>query len=306
VTISLGQGTCAAVDSSQTSQVQGIATDTPPVNPDCTVTIINKVNKGEIYIGKDDSQTAPANAVGGATFRLTLGDLDLCVTDGVNPAVANAAVPECANAEWVPDMAPGAVGTAKVTGLMLGTWHVFEVLEPVGYGPDTCGGERIAPLTATSKSWSIAGPGCTAASPGWTAFHNETSTRNLEICKVVVGNGDGYIDGGVFKFDVTGIDAIVLVAYEPALDATEWAEGTAVCETVKLRSPGDCPTEVDTLARRHGWEGAGTTTIRSTRITILWFGRHEGTANVPGDTDSVNLYNKTDPRTPRSHTKHIV
>ncbi len=197
VTISLGQGTCAAVDSSQTSQVQGIATDTPPVNPDCTVTIINKVNKGEIYIGKDDSQTAPANAVGGATFRLTLGDLDLCVTDGVNPAVANAAVPECANAEWVPDMAPGAVGTAKVTGLMLGTWHVFEVLEPVGYGPDTCGGERIAPLTATSKSWSIR-PGSTAEAPA-DSLPQRSVDPHLEICKVVVGNGDGYIDGGVFQ-----------------------------------------------------------------------------------------------------------
>jgi hypothetical protein len=135
---------------------------------------------------------------------LTLGDLDFCVTDGVNPAVANPAVTECANATWVPDMALAAVGTARVTGLMLGTWHVFEVAEPAGYGPDTCGGERIAPLTATQKSWSIAGPGCTVASPGWTAFHNLPLDKEIVIEKRFVQLNGYTPDSGdypTFQFD---------------------------------------------------------------------------------------------------------
>ncbi|MBE0609510.1 MAG: hypothetical protein IH609_09030 [Dehalococcoidia bacterium] len=141
-------------------------------------------------------------------------------------------------------------------------------------------------------------------------FYNKTlpRTRDLEICKVVVGNGDGYIDGGVFKFDVTGIDAIELVAYEPALDATDGAEGTAVCETVKVALGQVTVTEWMARPPTYGWEGSwNDDDPLYPQNDVYGLGVMKETANVPGDTDSVTFYNKTDPRTREiTITKHFV
>lgn len=132
----------------------------------------------------------------------------------------------------------------------------------------------------------------------------ELCTRDLEICKVVVGNGDGYIESGTFNFDVreagagpnifNGVGG--LSAAEPNPDTAN-SDGTEVCVTKQVPTTKNIEV-VEWSSRPVGWVGdasgypqysinGGTRTSNNTTSSIA-----AGSSSV-----KVTFYNKTLPRT---------
>ena len=61
------------------------------------------------------------------------------------------------------------------------------------------------------------------------AGNPDLCNRTVKVCKIVVGNGDGVVDGGQFAFGYDSTTSVKVAAYEPAGDATDGTEGTKVC-----------------------------------------------------------------------------
>ncbi|HQZ86418.1 MAG TPA: THxN family PEP-CTERM protein, partial [Actinomycetota bacterium] len=115
--------------------------------------------------------------------------------------------------------------------------------------------------------------------------------RTLEVCKVVVGNGDGIVQGGEFKFTADGKD-VALTANEPAGDATDGALGTEVCTKVEVGAGTVTVFEWNPPARPANWNGDDPLFPQN---SVYGFGSKKETANVPADVSKVVFRNKTNP-----------
>ncbi len=139
---------------------------------------------------------------------------------------------------------------------------------------------------------------------------NALATRDVDVCKVVEGNGDGVIDGGEFQFTASWPDHsenFTLEAYEPNPD-TDGALGEEVCKTFSI--PEDATLHV------FEWEGDW---LPGGNLPGTWngqasgyphsslSGQHpQGTADVDPNTSSVTFTNKADPRTGHIHNVKVV
>ncbi|NJD66747.1 MAG: VWA domain-containing protein [Chloroflexi bacterium] len=123
-------------------------------------------------------------------------------------------------------------------------------------------------------------------------IYNEKSTRDLEICKVVVGNGDGITMGGEFKFTAGGKD-VAITANEPASDLTDGTLGVEVCKKVEVSTGTVTVFEWNSPARPANWNGDDPLFPQN---SVYGFGSMKETANVPGDVNKVVFRNKTLPK----------
>ncbi len=122
--------------------------------------------------------------------------------------------------------------------------------------------------------------------------------RSLQICKVVVGNGDGFVMGGKFKFNVTGHDPVELVAYEPSSDTTAGTNGSEVCTTVTVPQGNVTVTEWSARPPTYGWEGSWNGDDPAyPQNSAYGFGSKNDTAVVGNDVTKVVFRNKTLPKT---------
>jgi hypothetical protein len=178
------------------------------------------------------------------------------------------------------------------------------VVKPAGTIARTCEDQKFN-NTAYLYIGSTTSEPRTAPGPEITLQGNpELCTRNLEICKVVVGNGDGYIESGTFNFDIREAGAGPMIfngvgglsASEPNPDTAD-TDGTEVCVTKQV--PASKAVEVvEWGSRPSGWVGdasgypqysinGGSRVSNNTTSSIA-----AGSSSV-----KVTFYNKADPRT---------
>lgn len=141
-------------------------------------------------------------------------------------------------------------------------------------------------------------------------------TRNLQVCKVVVGNGDGFIESGTFNFDIreaaagpmifNGVGG--LLAGEPNPDTAD-ADGTEVCVTKQVSITKAIEVvEWGSPARPAGWVGDATGYPMYAINSGSRVSNNTTSSIAAGSTDvKVTFYNKAQPRT-REITieKHFV
>ncbi|MCC7186891.1 MAG: THxN family PEP-CTERM protein [Acidobacteria bacterium] len=204
-------------------------------------------------------------------------------------------------------------GTAPANWQVTGKW--------VSAGNQSCPG-------AADGSWVTTTPG--TASGGalndlengdvvTVCFRNTYSppTRTIDVCKIVVGNGDGVTDGGEFLFGSHGNAATLkLSATEPAGDATDGTPGTKVCGKLTV-APGDTGVFEwgDSTNWRPGLDGlTGTWNTddaqypKGTQGSVdNCTGPKTGTVNITANTNEVTFCNKTLPRTRQiTVEKHFI
>ena len=133
---------------------------------------------------------------------------------------------------------------------------------------------------------------------------NALATRDVDVCKVVEGNGDGVIDGGEFQFTASWPDHsenFTLEAYEPDPD-TDGALGEEVCKTFSI--------PMDATLHVFEWGGDWLPGGGYGSLAGSWNGNADGyphsslsdqqpkgDADLDPNTSSVTFTNKTDPRT---------
>lgn len=92
----------------------------------------------------------------------------------------------------------------------------------------------------------------------WATRASADGSRTINLCKSVAGNGDGVVDGGVFKFEIRTAEGLVREeqreAYEPNPDDNNGNVGTADCSTEEVPAGVEVMVlELD--ARPAAWNG---------------------------------------------------
>lgn len=132
-------------------------------------------------------------------------------------------------------------------------------------------------------------------------------SHTVKVCKIVVGNGDGIVDGGQFRFGSNPSNATVLLGSqttEPAGDAVDGAQGTKNCVDLIVANTdttifewGYRPGDGQGLTGTWNGDAAGfpkSTNGASDSCSTL---PSNGTVSITSQTTEVTFCNKTNPRT---------
>lgn len=127
-------------------------------------------------------------------------------------------------------------------------------------------------------------------------------SHTVKVCKIVVGNGDGVVDGGQFKFGSQSVSTTIS-ATEPAGDATDGTEGVKVCGDLVVPNTdtsifewGDSNNYRPGLNSLTGsWNGDASGFPKSTSGASDSCGTlpSNGTVNITSQTTEVTFCNKT-------------
>ncbi|MFN8617032.1 MAG: hypothetical protein U0837_08020 [Dehalococcoidia bacterium] len=138
-------------------------------------------------------------------------------------------------------------------------------------------------------------------------------SHTVKVCKIVVGNGDGIVDGGQFRFGSNPSNATVLLGSqttEPAGDAVDGAQGTKNCVDLIVANTdttifewGYRPGDGQGLTGTWNGDAAGfpkSTNGASDSCSTL---PSNGTVSITSQTTEVTFCNKTNPRPRRSSSR---
>lgn len=223
ITVPADLSTCGQPSISKTLVGGGDAPTavTDPANVEWTVTVTNPA-------------TLP-----GTNQTVVIRDANVVVTSGPSFTGGASCAPNNDTADFQAALTGAGVSCTMPGGESTTSTITFDV-RPAGTIARTCA-DQVFNNTASIQIGTQ--PAVNAVGPTITLQGNpELCTRDLEICKVVVGNGDGAVISGGFNFlvredgiqTINGLPGGAITASEPNPDTTAGVDGAEVCQTVQV------------------------------------------------------------------------